>query len=127
MTDRIEERIIETHGDHIHEEQIVYDLAADKRRMAYQVSSLVWVLFGILIGAIALRILLKLIAANPANPFAALVFATTDLFMWPFLGLTISPSAGEMVLEIPAIVAVLVYARVGWAFVQIVWLILYRA
>jgi hypothetical protein len=127
MTERIEERNVQTHGDHIHEEHILHDLGADARRKAYQVSSLLWTFFGIIIGSIGLRVFLKLIAANTASPFARLVYSFTDLLVWPFLGLTSTPSAGGFVLDIPAIVAMMVYALIGWAVYEITWLILYRS
>ena len=70
--------------------------------------------------------LLKLIAANPNNPFAYMVYAFTDLFLWPFNGLTIAPSFGGIVLEIPAIIAIFVYALVGWVIVRLFWLLFYN-
>ena len=65
--------------------------------------------FGILEGLIALRILLKLIAANPNSPFAAMLYRFTDIFLFPFAGLTATPSAGGMVLEISSFIALAVY------------------
>lgn len=127
MADRVEERTVQSHGDHIHEEHIVRDLSAGRRSLAYRISSLVWVMFGLLTGAIALRFFLKLIGANPGSPFASLTYRLTDLFLWPFAGLTASPSVEGLVLEIPALFAILTYVLVGWALVEIIWLLLYRA
>jgi hypothetical protein len=75
---------------------------------------------------IGLRVVLKLIAANPSNPFAAMIYAFTDLFLWPFSGLTMAPSYNGMVLEIPAMIAIFVYALVGWLLVRLVWLLFYN-
>jgi hypothetical protein len=75
---------------------------------------------------IALRILLKLIGANPGSPIAALIYAFTDLFLFPFAGLTPTPAAGGMVLEISSIFAMLIYALVAWAIERIIWVIFYR-
>ena len=106
--------------------QVVEDLNAGRRLVVSRIAQLIWLLFGILEALIGLRIILKLIAANPGNPFANLVYAFTDLFLWPFQGLTITPSVGGMVLEIPAIIALFVYALVGWALVRLVWLLFYN-
>ncbi len=106
--------------------QVVEDLNASRRLFVSRLAQLIWVLFGFLEALIGLRVLLKLIAANPSNPFANAVYAFTDLFLWPFSGLTITPSFSGMVLEIPAIIAIFVYALVGWLLVRLVWLLFYN-
>jgi hypothetical protein len=87
---------------------------------------LIWLVFGLLEALIGLRVLLKLLAANPNNPFAQGVYEFSHLFLWPFEGLTVSPSMGGMVLEIPAIIAMFVYALVGWGIAKFVWILLAR-
>jgi hypothetical protein len=75
---------------------------------------------------IGLRVFLKLIAANPNNPFAQLVYAFSEVFVLPFEGLTITPSASGVVLEIHSIIAMIVYALAAWAITQLIWTIFYR-
>ena len=106
--------------------KVVEDHNAQRRLTVSRIASLTWLFFGILLASIGLRVVLKLIAANPDNPFAGLVYAFTDLFLLPFSGLTITPSAQGMVLEIPAIIAMFVYALIGWVLVRLVWLVLYH-
>ena len=106
--------------------QVVEDLNAERRLFVSRIAQLIWLLFGALEALIGLRVLLKLMAANPDNPFAGLVYAFTDLFLWPFRGLTIAPSFNNIVFEIPAIIAILVYALVGWLLVRLVWLLFYN-
>lgn len=96
------------------------------RILTFKATQVVWLLFGILETLIALRILLKLIGANPASPIAALIYAFTDLFLFPFAGLTVTPAAGGMVLEISSLFAMLIYALVAWAVERVIWLIFYR-
>ena len=101
--------------------------SAQARRKAEWIGAIVWFVFGTLIGAIAVRFALKLIAANPANAFTSLVYAVTGLFMMPFNNITSSPSASNgMVFEFPAIIAMLVYALIGWAVERIAWLLIVR-
>jgi uncharacterized protein with PQ loop repeat len=109
-----------------HRERVVTDAVQDRRNVAYTATQLIWLLFGILIGMIGLRILLMLIGANPANPFANFVYGFTDIFLWPFVGLTGTPGANGMVLDVPAIIAIFVYALLAWVIVKIVRLIIYR-
>ncbi len=126
MTDEYEEVHVVDHGDHVHEQRVIYNAGAAAMSFAYRLASVVWLAFGLLIGLIALRVFLKLIAANPASPFAGIVYALTDLFLWPFAGLTVTPAVGGMVLEIPSIIAMMVYLLVAWVIVRIIWFVFYR-
>ncbi|HEY4665785.1 MAG TPA: YggT family protein, partial [Anaerolineales bacterium] len=89
-------------------------------------TQLIWLFLGVLEALLALRILLKLMAANPGNAFAAFLYSVTDIFLLPFVGLTGTPAVGEMVLELTSIIAMLVYALVGWGVERLVWVIFYR-
>jgi hypothetical protein len=126
MTEKYEETRIHSHGDHQHRERIVVDESAESRRMAYRISSIIWVFFGLLIGLLSLRILLKLIGANADAPFAELVYGFSEIFLWPFFGLIGSPAVDGMVLEIPTVIAIIVYALIGWAIVKLTALLIYR-
>jgi hypothetical protein len=98
----------------------------EQRVFTFKLTQLVWLLFGLLEALIGLRIILKLIAANPGNPFAALVYNLSAVFLWPFFGLTGTPAANGMVLEIPSIIAMIVYGFLAWVIAYTVWLLLYR-
>lgn len=130
MTHTNEREIVkeERYSDPAHRERIVEDIDVnqEQRIQVYRFTQLIWLLFGILEALLGLRIVLKLIAANSANPFANLVFNITQLFIWPFQGLTATPQAGGMVLEISTLIAMLVYAIVGWALVKLSWILLYN-
>lgn len=107
-------------------EVVTEDLAASNRQALYQLSALIGFLFGILEGLIGIRILLKLIAANPANEFARFIYDITAIFLAPFRGLTATPAAGGVVLEISSIIAMIIYALAAWAIIQLVWLLFYH-
>ena len=98
----------------------------ERRIFTFKATQLVWLFLGILEALLALRFFLKLIAANAASPIAAFLYGLTDLFLWPFAGLTATPSAGGMVLEISTMVAMLVYALLAWGVERIIWVIFYR-
>jgi hypothetical protein len=98
----------------------------EQRIFTFKATQLVWLGLGILEALIALRILLKLIGANPASPIAALIYAFTDLFLFPFAGLTATPSAGSMVLELSSFFAMGIYALMAWAVERIISVIFYR-
>jgi hypothetical protein len=98
----------------------------ERRIFTFKATQLVWLFLGILEALLALRFVLKLIAANPDSPFAVFIYGFTNLFLFPFAGLTVTPSAGGMVLEIPTLIAMLVYGLIAWAIERIIWVIFYR-
>lgn len=98
----------------------------EQRLFSFKATQLIWLALGLLEGLLALRIFLKLIGANAANPFAGMLYSFTDLFLWPFVGLTGTPAAGAMVLEISSVIAMIVYALLFWVLERVVWVIFYR-
>lgn len=106
--------------------RVVEDVLAKRRLILGRIIQLVWLMAGALEALIALRFVLKLIAANPNNTFARLVYDLTAVFLWPFFGLTITPSVEGIVLEIHSLIAMVVYALLAWFVVQLIWLIFYR-
>ena len=98
----------------------------EQRIFSFKATQLIWLFLGILEAMIALRIGLKLIAANPDSPIVALIYGFTNLFLFPFAGMTVTPSAGGMVLELPTLFAMAIYALIAWVIERIVWVIFYR-
>ena len=98
----------------------------ERRVFIFKATQLIWLLLGILEALIALRIGLKLIGANPDSPIVAMIYSFTSMFLFPFYGMVNSPTAGNMVLEIYSMFAMLIYALVAWTLERIVWLIFYR-
>jgi len=127
MAEKFEETRVHSHGDTKHVERVVVDKTAEATRTAYRVSSFIWLMFGIVTSLIGLRVFLKLIGANPGNFFAQFVYSLTDVFLWPFFGLTGNPSANGMVLEIPSIIAMVVYAIIAWVIAKLAWLLFFRS
>ena len=98
----------------------------EQRIFTFKATQLIWLLFGILEALIALRIGLMLIGANPNSPIVALIYGFTYLFLFPFVELIGSPTAGNMVLELSSMFAMLIYGLIAWATERAVWLIFYR-
>lgn len=102
-------------------EHRVRNIGAERRALLVKGTQIVRLLTVILEGALALRFGLMLIGANPASPFAQLVYGFTDLFLRPFQNLVASPQAGGMVLELTTLIAMGVYALVAWTLVRCLW------
>ena len=98
----------------------------EQRIFTFKATQLVWLLFGILEALIALRIGLMLIGANPNSPIVSMIYGFTYLFLFPFEGLVGSPAAGNMVLELSSMFAMLIYGLIAWAIERTVWLVFYR-
>ena len=77
-------------------------------------------------GLIGLRFLLKLMAANPANPFAALVYFLSRPFIAVFVGLTPTPSFAGIQIEFFDLIAILVYFLLSLAIVRLLWILFAR-
>lgn len=124
--DRVESVNVRRHGSTEYVEHVVDNPAAAQRTFSYQVTGLLWLLLGALEALLGLRLILKLLAANPSNPFASLIYTLSDFFIWPFVGLTVTPSAAGIVVEIHTIIAMVVYALLGWLFIGVMRLLLFR-
>lgn len=118
--------VVHQDGDHVHEEHIVRNVNLEYREAIYKVTQLIWLLFAGLEALLGLRIILKLIGANPANPFTALVYQLSELFLWPFQNIVANPAFGNFVIEITTLIAMIVYPLLGWAIVRLIWVLFYR-
>jgi hypothetical protein len=95
----------------------------EKRAQLIKVSQVIWFVTAILEALIGIRVLLKLMAANPQAGFAQFVYNVTAVFLAPFAGLMPTPSAGGSVLELASIFAMIIYALLAWGVVRAIWLI----
>jgi uncharacterized protein YggT (Ycf19 family) len=87
---------------------------------ADRVALAVYVLFGILEGLLAIRILLKLLGANPDAGFSSFVYGLTAPFVAPFSGVFPTPVTHNSVFEFSSLLALVVYALVGWGVVRLI-------
>ena len=116
------ERVVRDATGAEHRERVVRDVAGERLYVLAKVTQVTWVVVAIIEAAIGLRVLLKLIGANPENEFAHFTHSFAAVFLAPFFGLTGSPAAGGVVLEVPSIIAMLVYALFGWGLIRVIWL-----
>ena len=109
--------------------EAVVDPAAERAASVDWVSRLVWFLVGVLDVLLAIRFVLLVSGANENAGFAQLIYGVTSPFVAPFKGLfgahfTYPGAAGTGVFEPEALVAILVYALIGFAIVKIAQLML---
>lgn len=87
---------------------------------------LVYLIFGVIDGLIAIRIILKLLGANPTAGFSNWVYNVTAFFLAPFKNILPTIGDTQSQLEMSAVLAILVYALLGWAIGRFVAIVFYR-
>ena len=77
---------------------------------------LLWFLM-VLETALAVRFLLKLIGADPNNPFAGFLYALTDILLLPFLNIVKSPSIHppNQAFEFSTLIGIIIYYLIFYA------------
>lgn len=77
-------------------------------------SELILLLFGAIEALLGLRVLLLLLGANPASPFAALIYNLSWPLAWPFRGLVPDAAQGASLLEVSTLIGMVVYLIAGF-------------
>ncbi|MBI3913593.1 MAG: YggT family protein [Chloroflexi bacterium] len=108
-------------------EEVVEDYGTERRQLLNKTSNIIWLITGSIEGLIGLRVVLKLLAANPANPFASFIYNFSQIFMGAFQGLTATPSAQGVVLEISSLIAMVVYWLAAWFIIKVIWILFERS
>jgi len=103
-------------------ERVIADAGAERRQTLNRVAQFIWLIFGIIIGLIAFRVVLLLLSANATSGFANFIYSLTDIFLAPFAGLLadIANEAGTIVFEPSSLIAMLVYAVLALIIVQLI-------
>ena len=103
-----------------------HDSGQAGRETTFKATQLIWLLLGILETMLALRFIFKLIGVNAANTFATFLYSLTDFFVAPFATLTGAPAAGGMVFEFSTLIAMIVYALIGWGLERLIYVLFYK-
>ena len=85
----------------------------------YRAIQAVWWIVGFLDVLIAIRFLLKLFGANPA-PFVRFMYDVTWPLVAPFHGIFNTAQEGRSILEPESLVAMAIYALIGWGIVSLI-------
>ena len=80
---------------------------------------IIWWVVGFVDVLIAIRFLLKLFGANPA-PFVRFMYDLTWPLVAPFHGIFNTAQEGRSILEPESLVAMAIYALIGWGIVSLI-------
>lgn len=99
---------------------------SERQVVLRKTTRLIWWTTGVIEFLIGIRVLLRIMAANPGNPFANFIYSLTDLLLWPFMGLTATPASDGVVLEISSVIAMIIYMLLAWIVIEFLWLVMGR-
>jgi hypothetical protein len=102
---------------------VAYDPFENRRLAAYRLTQLIYWVFGLIEGLVAIRLILKALGANPTAGFSQFIYGITAPLVAPFLNLFSNPIYGNSVLELSSIVALIVYTLAAWLLVKLVWIL----
>jgi YggT family protein len=102
---------------------VAYDPFEARRVAGHRITQVVYWVFALVEGLIAIRLVLRVLGANPSAGFAQFIYGITTPLIAPFLGLFGNPSYQNSVLELSSIVALVVYALVAWLLARLVWIL----
>jgi hypothetical protein len=103
------------------------DRAEARASSADWLTSLVYFLTGAVGFLLALRIVLKLMAANPDSGFTRFIYGVSGPFVAPFAGIVGTPSAENgSVFELSTLIALIVYLIIGWGIARLLALLVNR-
>jgi YggT family protein len=125
--EEIVDRNIEHHQDVNLDEKKRSVAAANQNSAIARVVNIVYFLFGAVELLLVVRVILHLIGANPGNGFANFIDVLSSPFIVLFSTLLQNPTlGGATVLEVTTIIAMFVWAIVGWLVGRFIWLVLSR-
>jgi uncharacterized protein YggT (Ycf19 family) len=101
-----------------------HDPYAGRRATSARLVQAIYLVFGVIEGLVLIRFFLRALAANAEAGFAQAIYAITGVLVAPFSGLFGTPliTTGAA-LEVSTLIALLVYAAIGWILARAAWLI----
>jgi uncharacterized protein YggT (Ycf19 family) len=122
MVEEVKDRVYTVEGEGYERKQRVVEYQPSTRAVVVsRVNALLWLVADVIAGLIAIRFVLKLLAANPTNSFAQFIFQVTDALVAPFGGLlnSIGITSGSTV-ELVSLVAIVVYLLLAWVITSLI-------
>jgi uncharacterized protein YggT (Ycf19 family) len=92
----------------------------------YTTARVIYLILGIVEALLLIRLILKLLAANPVAGFSSLIYGITAPLVAPFVGVFPNAQGDASVLEVATILAMIVYALLAWGIVRLVEIIARR-
>lgn len=97
---------------------------ARREEVVNRAVEIVYYLVGALLVLLLIRFFLRLSGANIENQFARFIYNFSEPFVSPFSTLFISPTFGRSIFDVNLLVAIIVYAILGWLvgrLIRLIW------
>lgn len=110
-------------GDTVRSDEVIDERNPDAEtaHRQYTAARIVWYVAGVILALLALRFLLALLGANPANAFANFIYSVSYPFVAPFFGLfSYRLAYGVSRFEIYTLVAMVIYALIAWGIARLI-------
>jgi hypothetical protein len=101
-----------------------YPAVSPVRLAVWRAQRIIYYVFGVVEAFIAIRFLLRVLAANPGSPFTHWVYTISWVFAFPFNGVLPDAVAGASVIEWFSLIGLLVYALVSVALAALIGLLI---
>jgi YggT family protein len=118
--DRREEVLVTRQPGYSSTEQVVHDVAAERRMRLILVNRILYSILAFLEILLGFRFILRLIAANPDSGFAMFMYGITGVFVAPFNGLISTPTYDGSSFEVTTLIAMAVYALIFWGIAYVI-------
>lgn len=90
----------------------------------WRAQRIIYYVFGVIQAFIAIRFILKLLAANTQSPFVQIVYNISWVFVFAFNGVVPNTVSGGSVFEWFSLVALVVYALISFGLAKLIGLLL---
>lgn len=91
----------------------------NKKKTIFRFYQVIWYVLVVIEVLIALRVILKIIGANPASGFVNLVYSITDMLVLPFQGIVRTTVSGNSIVEWSSVIAAIIYLLIAWGLVYL--------
>jgi len=109
-TEHREKVQIVSDGDFEQRRRVVEHSPSGRNVFISRLNQFIWLVAAVIAALIGFRFILMLANANPANPFANVIYNLTGWLVYPFQGLLQNPTTGNgTVIEITSLLAMVVY------------------
>ena len=86
----------------------------------YRAVQATWFMVALIVTLIAIRFVLKMLAASPQAEFVTFVYGVSAPLVAPFRGIFPDTASGFNIFEASALVAIAVYLLLGWGIVALI-------
>lgn len=94
-----------------------------KKKAIFRTYQIIWYILGIIEVLLAFRFALRLLGANPASGFTALIYALSAPFAVPFRGIIRATQFGNSAIEWSTLIAMLVFLVIAYGLVKLFQLV----